>query len=260
MYMEITTFSTNSSSGTRRIAVNALAVVGFIVLIVLGMALAIYAATFVPTAANRLGAAAVYLSHVFVPVKEPANLEVVPFEDAPGAGVASTTATTTATAATSTPATPTTGTPTAGTADYHVYPIGGTTTGTAPYTGPLTGYADLAVKDVVLGYLTSADTDSFVASPTIPSGMRGAVKFSIVNIGTNTTGAYEFEAVLPASSSGYHFNSGAQTALLPGEREAFVLGYDRARSGKITITADSDEDIKEISENNNAVTIDAPVK
>ncbi len=258
--MEITTFSTNSSSGTRRIAVNALAVVGFIVLIVLGMALAIYAATFVPKAANRLGAAAVYLSHVFVPVKEPANLEVVPFEDAPGAGVATTTATSTTPAATTTSATATTATPTAGAEDYHVYPIGGTTTGTKPYTGPLTGYADLTVTNVVLGYLTSADTASFVASSTIPSGMRGAVKFSIVNTGTNTTGAYDFEAVLPATSSGYHFFSGKQKALLPGEREAFVLGYDSARTGTITITVDSDNTIKEVSESNNTATVDAPVK
>lgn len=257
--MEITTFSTNSTSGTRRIAVNALAVVGFIVLIVLGMALAIYAATFVPKAANRLGAAAVYLSHVFVPVKTPADLEVVPFEDAPGAGIATTTATSTAPIATTSP-TDTATTPSRGAEDYHVYPIGGTTTGTKPYTGPLTGFSDLTVTNVVLGYLTSADTASFVASSTIPSGMRGAVKFTIVNVGTNTTGAYDFEAVLPATSTGYHFFSGKQKALLPGEREDFVLGYDSARTGTITITVDSDNTIKEINEGNNSAAINAPVK
>lgn len=257
--MEITTFSTKTTSPTRQVAVNALAIVGFIVLIILGMALAIYAATFVPKAANRLGAAAVYLSQVFVPADKPAGIEVVtpgdtvPFEGTPGAGIATSTATTT---------TPSTGgvatTPSAGTPDYHVYPTGGTATPATLY-----GLSDLTVAVVSTGYLTSADTASFVPSATVPSGMRGAVKFVVTNKGTNTTGTFDFKATLPSTSSGYTFTSDNQTALLPGEHIDYVLGFDRARVGEdreISVTVDPSNSIKESLENNNNITTTIDIK
>lgn len=245
--MEITTVTTNTPGSSRQIAINALAAVGFIVLIVLGMGLAIYAATFVPTAANRVGSAAVYLSQIFVP-REDASLDVVepgtsvPFPEAPGAGVASSTATTT-------PAAPVAQTPAAGRETYTVYPAG-----TTPRTPTLTGLPDLTVDIIAVGYLTSADTSSFVKSTTVPSGERGAVKFVIKNIGTNTSGRFTFEAPLPTSRT-YTFTSDSQAALLPGEQIEYVLGFDRAKSGDsrtIEITVDPDSDIKESNESNNS--------
>ena len=257
--MDTTTITT---SPARHIAVHALAAVGFIVLIILGMALAIYAATFVPRAVSRIGSAAVYLSSVFVPAPTPVALQVVepgttvPFPDAPGAGIATTTS---AVATTTKPvvAHPAT-TPGAGTPDYNVYPVGGT--GTTPAT--LTGFSDLTVKIVETGYLTSADTASFVKSDMVPAGQRGAIKFTISNIGTNVSGTFDFKAPLPTSST-YTFTSDTQSSLLPGEHIDYVLGFDRTRSGdnrEITITVDPENTIHESRENNNSDTATLTIK
>lgn len=261
--METTTYTTTSSRRTpvRQAAVNTLAVVGFIVLIVLGMALAIYAATFVPKALNGVGSAAVYLSSIFVP-SEKSDLEVVPagtevpFGEVPGAGIAATSTTTTATTTTVTTTTAP-ATPTKGPATYNVYPAG-----TGATVAPLSGLSDLTVTIVSTGYLTSVDTASFVKASTVPSGQRGAVKFVIKNVGTNASGRFDFEATLPTSSS-YTFTSDFQASLLPGETIEYVLGFDRARSGEdraIKIIVDEDNDVKESNENNNSANTTVDIK
>lgn len=253
MYMQMTMTNTPNPSPARRATINALAIIGFVVLIIIGMALAIYAASFVPKAVTRLNSAAVYLSSVFVPAND-AGLEVVtpgtkvPFGEAPGAGIATTTATTTATA---TPVTPTRGTETT-----VVYPTGGTT---APV---LSGLSDLTIVNVITGYLTTNNTGSFVASRIVPDGLRGAVKFTVVNTGTNLTGRFAFKAVLPTTSA-YTFNSDSQDSLLPGERIDYVLGFDRARTGEgreITITVDPDNRIVESNETNNTTVTAVEIK
>ena len=259
--METTTITTSNHSPARAVAINALAVVGFIVLIIIGMAFAVYAASFVPKVVNRLNGAAVYLSSIFVPADK-AGIEVVtpgttvPFAEAPGAGIASTTATTT-TPTTTTPAPATTGTPTAGTPGYHVYPTGGTNPNPV-----LTGLPDLTVDITATGYLTSSDTASFVKSDTVPDNKRGAIKFTITNVGTNSSGRFTFEAPLPTSKT-YTFTSASQDSLLPGEHIDYVLGFDRTKSGSsrsITVTVDQDKDIKEISESNNSDTATVTIK
>ena len=98
MHMETTTIRTTSGGG-RQAALNALAIVGFIVLVIIGMALAVYAARFVPTAISNIGSAAVYLSSQVFPAGEDTDLvvvpptETVPFGDEPT--VATSTPTTT---------------------------------------------------------------------------------------------------------------------------------------------------------------------
>jgi hypothetical protein len=250
--METTTITTETSPSPKRIAVNALAIVGFIVLIGIGMMLAVYAATFVPTAVTRLGSAAVYLSSVFVPAEKPATLEViepgttVPFGEAPiVAG-----ATTTQEVAPTPVSAPAAIAPVAGPAKTTVY-----TVGTVPKPTPvLTGLPDLTVTIVATGYLTSSDTSTFVKSDTVPDDMRGAVKFTITNNGTNASGRFDFDATLPTSRS-YTFTSDYQDSLLPGEHIDYVLGFDRTRSGSnrvIEITVDENNRVKESNESNNS--------
>ncbi len=247
--METTTIRTST---TRRAAVNGLAVVGFIMLVILGMALAVYAATYVPGAISRIGSAAVYLSSAFIAPTEETDLVVVPPAETVPFGndvpVATTTQETATPAVSSgTPA------PVAGTPVTRVVQVGTTPT-------PLSGLSDLTVENVVTGYLTSSNTNSFVKSNTVPDGERGAVKFSVFNRGTNVSGRFEFEVELPTTKA-YTYNSGNQQSLNPGERIEYVLGFDKTKDGDnrtITITVDPDKDIKESNESNNtrSVTVD----
>lgn len=251
-----TTVITTKNTTSRRAAVNGLAIIGFIVLIILGMALAVYAASFVPKAVSKIGGAAVYLSSVFTgDTDAPSTLEVVtpgttvPFGDATSTlVVVGSDATTTVTTTTSVPQAPVAGTPV----------ITRVEVGTTP--AQLYGLPDLAVENVTTGYLTSSNTNTFRSSNRVPDGERGAVKFTVVNRGTNASGRFDFEAELPTSRS-FTYNSSAQRSLLPGERIDYILGFDQARSGddrEITITVDPDRDISESSESNNdrSVTVD----
>lgn len=255
-HMETTTIKT-TQTGSRQAAVNGLAVVGFIVLIILGMAFAIYAASFVPKAVSQIGAAAVYLSSSFSGADD-ADLEVVPTETVPfGNDVTTSTSTATTTVTTTVVTTPGQApAPAAGQTVTTTYPTGGTF---VPAT--LTGLSDLTVEITATGYLTSSNTNSFVKSNTVADGKRGAVKFAIINRGTNTSGTFEFTAKLPTTSSSFTFNSAKQQSLKPGERIDYVLGFDRTKSGddrEIRITVDSDKDVNESNENNNtdSVTVD----
>ncbi len=252
--METTTIKTTNGGGARRAAVNGLAIVGFIVLLFIGMALAVYAARFIPAAVSNIGSAAVYLSSQVFPSEDEGDLvvvedpETVPFGD--DAAVATTTP------ATSTPTTGTGGTvtPRPGTPTTVVVPV--------PGTGPANYYGlpDLVVESVVTGYLNNSDTSSFRASDEVPDGKRGAVKFTVINRGTNVSGRFEFEVELP-TTRGYTYNSRSQQSLRPGERIEYVLGFDQTREGQnrtISITVDPDDEIDESNERNNdrSVTID----
>lgn len=246
--MEMTTFRT-SSTPARHAAVNALAIIGFIVLVMVGMLLAVYAARFVPAAVSRIGGAAVYLSSVFVSPDEDPGLVVVPPEEVIPFPEATTTPVVT------TPVTTPTPTPVAGTPVTTVVPITGTRVPVTPY-----GLADLAIESFTTGYLTSSNTSSFVASDTVPDGKRGAFKFSVVNKGTNVADRFKFEAELPTDRA-YTYHSSFQPVLNPGERIDYVLGFDRTKEGNnrtIVVTIDSGNDVRESNENNNrkSVTID----
>lgn len=251
MHMETTTIRTTSGTG-RRAAVNGLAIVGFIVLIIIGMALAVYAARFVPTAVSNIGSAAVYLSSQVFPNEGEADLVVVPPTETVPFGddvvVATTTATTTTTVTPTAPVNPQPGTPVT-----TVVQVG---TGPANYFG----LPDLVVESVTTGYLNSADTSTFRSSNEVPDGKRGAVKFTIANRGTNISERFDFEVELPTSRS-YTYTSKSQQTLRPGERIEYVLGFDQTREGNdrtITITVDADDDINESNERNNSrsVTVD----
>ena len=249
--MEITTTTINRNPG-RRAAVNALAIVGFIALLIIGIGLAIYSARFVPSIASRFGGAAVSLSSIFKQNDAPA-LQVVtatttlPFE----AVTATSTATTTQTAATTTTAHTGTGTGT-GTTGQTTTTVTTVTTPVAPH-----GLSDLAVIITNVGYLNiPGNTSTFIPSNNVPNGKSGAIQFTVTNAGTNYTGNWSFNVSIPTSPS-QNFSSGNQNSLAPGDSVDYTLGFDRGNSGPsrlITVTLDPNNLIAETNENDNIAT------
>jgi hypothetical protein len=233
-----------TNSPTRQAAMNSLAVVGFIALVVLGISLAIYSARYVPAAVSRLGAAAVSLSQLFTPNQTP-SLSVVP--------TASTTipfGTTATSTATTTPVKvppKTTPQPTAGTPVSGIYPVGSGTP-------VLSGLPDLVVNITAVGYLTSSSTTTFVPATTVPHGDNPAVEFTVKNVGTNVAGPWRFSASIPTSSS-YIYQSIPQQELNPGDYIDYTLGFNEPNVGTnqtISVTANFDHAISESNTNNNS--------
>lgn len=252
-HMETTTIKTTQSD-SRRSAINALAIVGFIVLIIVGMALAVYAARFVPGAVSRIGSAAAYLSSEVFTREEDTDLVIVPPAETIPFGDDVVVATSTDSAPAETGTTPVATSPRPGTPVTTVVPV------RVPASTNYSGLPDLAVENIITGYLTSSDTSSFRASSRVPDGKRGAFKFTIVNHGTNISDRFEFEVKLPTTRT-YTYTSKSQQALRPGERIEYVMGFDQTKEGDnrtITIKVDQDNDIRESNENNNdkSVTID----
>lgn len=246
--METTTIKTTQTND-RRAAINGLAIVGFIVLLFIGMALAVYVARFVPTAISNVGSAAVYLSsQVFSPNGDDADLVVITEPETVPFGEDEDTETETAT---TTPTSPTTGTgtenPRPGTPTTVVVPI------QVPAATNYHGLPDLVIEDIQTGYLTSSNTNTFRASNEVPDGERGAIRFTIANRGTNISDRFDFEVELPTTRS-YTYKSKAQQSLRPNERIQYVLGFDSAREGNnrtITIEVDTGNDVTESNERNN---------
>jgi len=229
---------------TRQAAINGLAVVGFVALIAAGFALAVYSTRFVPTVVNGAGSAAVYLSSFFL---SDASLSVV---SAPPVTIFFGEATSTTpvnSVATSSPASSVK--PTAGTKTDATYQISGATS-----TPALSGFPDLIVTIQAIGYLNASSSDSFVASSTVPAGMRPAVSFTIKNVGTNATGAWRFSASIPTSSNPI-YQSNFQQSLNPGDYIEYTLGFTQAVSGAdkmISVTVNFDHAVTESNFNNNS--------
>lgn len=252
--MEITTTTTTNPNG-RQATITALAVIGFVALLIVGIMLAIYSARFVPVAINRLGGAAVSLSSLFKPAED-AKLEVVVATSTlPFTQSSTTVATATSTGLIATNLAGTTTTTTSA-------PVRGPqTTTTYPATpAVLFGQSDLTVTITQVGYLPTSDNSSFIATNNIPAGSKVAVKFTVVNKGTNATGAWSFVASIPASSD--TFTSPTQQSLRPNDRVEYILGFDRPRSGtnkNIEVTVDDGKVVSESNESNNSDSVSVTI-
>jgi hypothetical protein len=246
--MEITTTTTDKNPD-KQAAQSALAIVGFIALILIGIGLAIYAARYVPLALNRLGTGAVSLSSVFTPAEEdpqePAVVvseTTVPFEPI---------VTSTETVVEPTPA-PTTPAP-AATGVTYTPPRTVTVPVTVPPQAPY-GRADLTVEITAVGYCSSDRVSSFRRSNEVPDGENGGIQFAVRNTGTNTSGQWDFEYDLPTSPALSRTVSN-QRSLGPGDRMDFTLCFTEPRSGNnrtARIVVDSGRDVSESNENNNS--------
>jgi hypothetical protein len=230
---------------TRKTIINSLAVVGFVTLLGAGIGLAAYATRFVPMAAERISAAAVYLGSVFSQASSSEllvgpiipTLSILSNEESP---TAPTTATTTTVA-------PVQRVPVAGT--------GTSTTSPMQVAAPsaLSGLPDLFVNIDAIGYLATSSAESFVASSTVPSGNRPAIRFTIKNIGTNVSGVWRFNATIPTDTA-YLYESQLQQSLYPGDRIEYTLGFDQAHKGAqtISVTANFDRVVHESNRDNNS--------
>lgn len=239
---------TQTPSAGRRAAIGALAIVGFIALIIIGIGLAIYTARYLPDLSSKVGGGAVSLSSIFHRHPSSSELQVVtPTTTLPFAET-STTTSTTSLAAQNAASTTETKKPSSGPAPVKYVTIS-TPVNVAPYGNP-----DLSVNVTDVGYLTrTGDTSSFVGSNTIPFGNDGAVKFTITNVGTNVTGPWNFSVNIPTSPS-QNFVAPDQASLNPGDSVQYVLGFSRGlNSGQITVTvtADPNNRVVESSKANN---------
>lgn len=250
----------NEETKRRGAAVNALAVVGFIALILIGMGIAIYAARFMPAALSGIGEAAVSLSDIFSS-DEPNQIGVVDDGDYPNNGGSSVTlpiGTSTPTDAgasddasggsTYTP--PTTGGPsyTAPTPTYGIItiPTGGSS---ATYYGD----PDIVIEILAVGYLRDrGDLDSFVEDDRISRSKDGAVMYRLSNRGTNETGRFEIE-IKVRTRSGTDTDTVTAPSMRPNSSIVSFGVFDANRSGDVDITleADPDDDVDESNERNN---------
>lgn len=241
MFRTMLIFKTDTPA--RQMAIYSLALVGFMALVALGIALAVYSSRFAPNVMSRLGAAAVSLSELFRSA-EHSSLSVIP--------TASTTISfggaTTTKLSTSTPMKmPVSKTP--GTKSNTTYQISGATS-----TPALSGLPDFIVTINGVGYLATSSAESFIASSTVPTGSRPAVKFTIKNVGTNATGQWRFSASIPTQSA-YIYQSQLQQSLNPGDSIEYTLGFDQPAGGSnqtISITANFDTTVAESNTLNNS--------
>jgi len=243
----------SSKSFVRQNFINGLAVVGFVALIVAGIALAIYVSRFAPQTIARLNSATVTLSQLFSSPSSP-SISIVPNASTtiPFSNVSSTTKSSTSTRKTHIPTIPAKTHIASGARTNHVYQINSSST---PAHLPIFhGLPNLVVQIIATGYLTSTSTDSFVATTTIPHGARVAVKFTIKNTGTNIAVPWKFSATIPTQTN-YVFVSPLQQPLNPNDHIDYVLGFDQAISGTdkmISINVDSTHTVAESNEKDNS--------
>ncbi len=232
-------------------AVNGLAVVGFIALAAAGVWLAIYSTRFVPTAVNRIGSAAVYLSSIFTSPKG-ASLSVVPPLSSLSATSTPTSTSTQTTSATQKPTQKnwTPGTPVAIT-------NGATSTPIVPH---YYGLPDLAVELEAVGYI---GTDgNIVATTTIPANTQIAVKFRVTNIGTNPSGTWSMNIAIPSAGTFASQTFNSLGSLVPSQPSEYIARFDNIPAGAnqaIVITIDPNHQLTESSTANNVVSTNVTV-
>ncbi|NNM83769.1 hypothetical protein HKL94_00935 [Candidatus Parcubacteria bacterium] len=242
-------------SPERRTAVNGLAVIGFIALAAAGVWLAIYSTRFVPTAVNRIGSAAVYLSSIFTSPKG-ASLSVVPALSS----ASTTTSPVNAAEATSTQVTSATAKPTQTnwTPGTPVAITNGATS--TPLVAHYYGLPDLAVELETVGYM-GAD-GNIVATTTIPAGTQIAVKFRVTNIGTSPSGTWTMNIAIPSAGTFASQTFNSLESLVPSQPSEYIARFDNIPAGAnqaIVITIDPNHQLTESNTANNVVSTNVTV-
>jgi hypothetical protein len=118
---------------------------------------------------------------------------------------------------------------------------------------------DLEISNLEIGYLSG---NRFTANNTIYERDDFAIKFTVRNIGGQSTGSWRFElSDLPISGS-RNFISDRQTSLAPNEtREIIVgLGYAEIGSYRIRVDLDPNNEVREDNSRNNRSDISIRVR
>lgn len=240
--------------------------IGFVVVIIGGILLAVYTSRFIPSVFTSFETATVYMNNI-ISHKTPNNLVVVPqdirinFRNT----ASSTVATTTKTAQKNDTSNTKKATETNKTSWSANNPISNQIYSNGAKNKKIIqhyyGLPDLAVAMTAYGYLNGTSTSSFVASAVIPAHMQVAVKFRVTNKGTNVTGPWHLTIHIPTEIDSV-YSSRTLKSLLPGQPEDFIVHFTHAIPGankKITVNVDPDNTIKESDKNNNTFSINVTV-
>jgi hypothetical protein len=248
-----TTETTVTTGPKRSAAANTLIVVGFLLLIFLGIAVAIYSSRYVPMAVNTFSTSNPVTG---LPNTSSAQLAVepgqsIPFNDqqiattstvmVPAQGM-------TDGASTDVPSSATPAPSYAATASAYPAVAPQSTYASQPY-----GLPNLTTHIVAVGYAANSSNSSFVATPVVPVGARAAVQFTIGNTGTAPTGPWAFIAQIP-TDNGYTFDSPVEASMNPGDHVLFTLVFDQVPEGPaemINIIADPNNYIQETTKSDN---------
>jgi hypothetical protein len=210
------------------------AIVGFIALIAGGIFLAIYAASYVPSALSRLASAVILSSdpaqNTETPVEEkPETVQAPEEEEKPAAE----TPATTGGPQVVTPPTTTRVTP---------------TVTTVVQSGPrLYGLPDLALTSLEGGYMRGS---TFIEDDRVPKNRDAAVRFVVRNVGTNVASDWRIRVDVEGEDTA----TGIGGLLYPGGSQAFTLRITDPKEGEeigIDIEIDYNNRIAESNERNN---------
>lgn len=245
--METNTASSASPSvRNRTAALYGLAGVGFIALVGAGIWLAVYASRYVPTVVDELAAATVSLTQLFSgnssSTSPSTNASTTPAQNPPAV-------------ATTTTAAPPVRKPSSAGSWKPGTPVslgGGSATSSTPV---YYGLPDLAVTLEAVGYFSGTSTDSIIATTTIPAHAQVALKFKVINLGTNVSGPWSVRISVP---SGEPLNQTfTQTSLLPGQPSEYVARIGNLAPGAgttVSVTVDPDRLVQDSNRANNAAT------
>lgn len=118
------------------------------------------------------------------------------------------------------------------------------------------GFADLKVNILEVGTINKF-TGVFTATTNITTSDRVAVRFEVVNAGTNVSGNWRFNASLPIEPT-YLYPAGPQPQLFPGDKIIYTLGFDGIQNRSVSqfsVIVDPDNQVLESNElNNTAIT------
>ena len=107
------------------------------------------------------------------------------------------------------------------------------------------GFVDLKATYLGVGELNSNDV--FVSKAELDNDDRGALRFSVTNIGTKTSEDWTYEVEMPNGST---YESGNQEGLKPNETATIILGFSVSDTGTKAIRGDVKVDDDRSNANN----------